>query len=157
MAGLLPERSIAEQLAGYTTLVLGGHAYHVPVLARRPSRAWKALFDERIGTALASFDKLDSPAAILAALNSADDAPYELVRAYDESSAIPPDDELEGDTDGEWMAALLVVYRAAHPTLDLVLGAIRAAGPEPTTTPGPEHSNGRRRPTAGGRATSKTS
>jgi hypothetical protein len=154
---LLPERPLEEQVAGYVSVHLGGRRYMLPTLSRRLNRAWKERLTLRVNALLSNVQGQSDAGAIMAALADASDTVVELVREYDHTGVIPPDedDALEHDTDQEWLAALLQCGAAAYPFVGLALQAQRQA-PEPTSlspTPGPEPTNGRQPSTAGARAT----
>jgi hypothetical protein len=135
LESLLPRRDLEQQLAGIVVVELGGHRYRVPTLSRRENRAWKEQLNDRLSAVLGGLSASDEPSVIFSALASADDAVVDLVRAYDASHVIPPDDELANDTDAEWLRALLAMAAAAYPFVGLALEAMR---PNPSRTASPE-------------------
>ena len=159
---LLPDRPLEEQLAGTVTLELGGHRYVLPTLTRRQNRAWKERLTGELGGLFGSVQGSNDGGAIMAVLATAGDLVVELVRAYDVTGVIPPDDspELERDTDQEWLRALLACGAAAYPFVGLALEAQRQAGVEPPSLPTPtgaEPTNGQQPSMAGAHGTSSTS
>jgi hypothetical protein len=155
---LLPSRPLEEQLAGEVSVRIGGQRYVLPTLSRRRNRAWKEQLNGSLGLVLSTVQGTNDPGAIMATLAAASDTVVELVRAYDHTGVIPPDDapELEEDTDEEWLAALLTCGAAAYPFVKLALQAQRQV-PQPEPSPampnGHAPTNGQQPNTAGARVT----
>lgn len=133
---LLPDRPLSEQMAGEVRVRIGGREYLLPTLTRRQNRRWKDQLNDRLGGAFAGLKTLDDPGAVMQALDGVGDLVPELVREYDQTGVIPPDDDpaLERDTDREWLQALLACAAAAYPFVGLALEAQRQ---QPTVAPQP--------------------
>lgn len=153
---MLPARPMEDQLAGLVPVRVDGRTYRLPVLPRKRNRVWKEELSQELGTLFEQMDS-DDPGLLMASLAAADEKVVKLVRAYDYTNLIPPDDEMEADTDAEWLAALLSIVAAAHPFVGLVLsGRDQTPTPSPIPANGVEHTSSPQPPTGGRRGSSKT-
>lgn len=123
----LPSRSAADILSGRITIVLGGLPYVIAVLPRRASREWLARLDERFAAVTQALDDAaDDAPKILALLTAHTDYMIEMLRAYDVADILPDDEFIETyATDGEILAGMVEVWRAANPLA--AIGAEAAA------------------------------
>jgi len=124
----LPVRSAADILSGLITIVLGGIPYVISVLPRRASKEWLARLDARFDAVTKALDQAENDVPqILALLTAHTDYMIEMLRAYDVEGVLPDDDFIETyATDGEILAAMVEVWRAANPLA--AIGAEAAAG-----------------------------
>jgi hypothetical protein len=118
---LLPKRSPEDRRAEIVRVLFGRaldqREIEIPVLATQPNRRWRALFSERLA-AVFDTEAPDgaSPQGLTDLLMRMTDMQLELLRAYDDSGALPGGDWLEHNaTDTQILDAFLGVTAAAHP------------------------------------------
>lgn len=143
----LPARSIEEQLAGQVPVRLDGRTFVLPVLSRRENRVWKASMNAKLEGLFQSMTDESTAGQVMETLMTGDEAIVALVREYDRDNLIPPDEELERDTEAEWLSAFLLCVAASHPFVGLVLSGeptpetarsqTPTNGHEPTSSPRP--------------------
>jgi hypothetical protein len=123
----LPVRSVADILSGRIQIVLGGIPYIIHVLPRRASREWIAKLDQRFADVTMALDKAGNDAPkILALLTAHTDYMVQMLREYDVEGVLPNDEFIETyATDGEILAGMVEVWRAANPLA--AIGAEAAA------------------------------
>ena len=123
----LPARSAADILSGRITIVLGGVPYVINVLPRRASKEWLAQLDGSFVNLANALDaSADNVPQILSFLTSQTDFMLSMLRAYDVDNRLPDDEYVEQyATDGEILAAMVEVWRAANPLA--AIGAEAAA------------------------------
>jgi hypothetical protein len=123
----LPVRSVADILSGRIQIVLGGIPYIIHVLPRRASREWIAKLDQRFADVTMALDKAENDAPkILALLTAHTDYMIQMLREYDVEGVLPNDEFIETyATDGEILAGMVEVWRAANPLA--AIGAEAAA------------------------------
>jgi hypothetical protein len=123
----LPTRSAADILSGLITIVLGGLPYVIQVLPRRASREWLARLDDRFAAVTQALDSAENDVPkILALLTAHTDYMVEMLREYDVNDVLPDNEFIETyATDGEILAAMVEVWRAANPLA--AIGAEAAA------------------------------
>lgn len=138
----LPTRSSADILSGRINIVLGGLPYTLPVLPRRASREWIEHVDETFASltgALAAAG--DDTPKILQLLSGQTEGLLSMLRAYDVNGVLPDDEYIdEWATDGEILAAVVEVWRAANPLVATIVDAAADATtdgttPEPPSSP----------------------
>lgn len=123
----LPVRSVADILSGRIQIVLGGVPYIIHVLPRRASREWITKLDQRFAEVTSALDQAENDAPrILALLTAHTDYMIQMLREYDIEGVLPDDEFIETyATDGEILAAMVEVWRAANPLA--AIGAEAAA------------------------------
>lgn len=123
----LPVRSVADILSGRIQIVLGGIPYIMQVLPRRASREWIAKLDQRFAEVTMALDRAENDAPkILALLTAHTDYMIQMLREYDVEGVLPNDEFIETyATDGEILAGMVEVWRAANPLA--AIGAEAAA------------------------------
>lgn len=123
----LPTRSAADILNGRITIVLAGIPYVIGVLPRRASREWAMALDAKFAEVTRALEgAADDAPLILQILTGHTDYMIEMLRAYDVENILPDDEFVETyATDGEILAAMVEVWRAANPLA--AIGAEAAA------------------------------
>jgi hypothetical protein len=126
----VPTRTAEDILAGRVRIQLGITTFVLPVLPRGPSRRWLESLDQRfINLGVALSRAKEDPTVIIETLTTETDALYELLLSYDQTSVLPPRDELEEfATDAQILHAVLEVWRAAHPLVATVAAESRTSG-----------------------------
>lgn len=136
----LPVRSVADILSGRIQIVLGGIPYIIPVLPKRASREWLARLDERFAAVATALDgAADDAPRILQLLAAHTDYMVEMLHEYDVEKVLPDDEFIDTyATDGEVLAAMVEVWRAANPLA--AIGAEAAAETMASTSSEPLNS-----------------
>lgn len=174
-AGLLPERQVADQLAGEVRVVLGGREYVLPVLPIYYNRRWKDAMEVNLqGMLLAIEEAGDDLGAVIAAFATATPQMLDSLYAYDRAGEEEPEGPVHPPvlpersalerraTESEVLMATLEVWSAANPFVALAHSAMRAQERElePQETPAsasPTPTSSRRPSTAGSRGRSSAS
>ena len=124
LSSILPPRSVEDILAERVRLVIDGQTYDLPALVIADNEAWKARLDAEITALLARAQGEDDPGEVLNAL-AADATPFEdLLYAYDKGGILPEREVLRSSlTEFGLLCAVLEVWRAANPLVDIGIGA----------------------------------
>lgn len=138
-------------------LVIGGEVYDLPALSIEDNAAWKARLDADLAGVLDAVDGAgDDLTAILTALTGNDDALLDLLRSYDRTGVLPDDATIRASlTPMGLVRAVLEVWRAANPLVDIGIAGMAMSEVMPTASPAPTSSS--RRSTGGRRARSVAS
>lgn len=98
----------------------------IPVLATRPNREWKAQFSAAFGGIVDQLAKNADGSALLGLVAGMTDEQLRLLRAYDRSGALPPDEWIDDNaTDAQILSAFLGVTAAAFPLADTLIQLVR--------------------------------
>lgn len=147
LARLIPARRSAEDIfAGRIRLVLDGESFDLPVRSRKANREWLAALDESFDALLESLESLDDETEVLSLLFGAGDQFLEALVGYDVEGILGSAQEIDARaTDLEIIAAVMEVWRAAHPLAAIALGL----APGAPSTPSEASMPSLRAPTAG--------
>lgn len=156
LAGLIPAKRSAEDIfAGRVRVTLGSpepRVYTMPVLSRRANRSWLEDLNAATAGALDDLGTLTDATEILLLLSAKSDAFLDALVSYDQTHALPSREAIDASaSDIQIVAAIVEVWLAANPPFVAVALGLAEATPSPASSPTAPA------PTAGGRASSRTS
>lgn len=124
LGSLLPTRTVGDILAGRVRLRVGVDVIDLPVLPIARNEAWKERLDATMAGLLERATDDADPGQVLDAL-AADTGPFlDLLYAYDRDGVLPDREVIrETWTELDLLLAVLEVWRAANPLVDVGLGA----------------------------------
>ena len=150
LTDLLPARSVEDILAERVRLSVGGQEYILPSLNLDDTEAWLAAINAEVAGLLASADGDADLGPLLSELQARQGRMVELLVSYDKTGVLPPVEELrKGLTPMGLIRAVLEVWRAANPLVDIALTGLSTSGlatiasPTPTSSR-PRNGTGRR-------------
>lgn len=163
---LLPERSAQDILAAEVHVTFGRKPevrYTLPVLSIAENREWKANLEGGLVALLSTIDEMDDMGGIMAAFTTVSPQLLQAIIEYDVDAVLPPLAVLERQaSDPQVLRAVLAIWSAANPFAQVAVAAMQQAPDQlvPATAAPPASTsstptNGRRRSTAGRRATSR--
>ena len=138
-------------------LVIGGEVYDLPALVIEDNERWKASLESELTGLLSALDDAGNDlSAIVGALTGEPDRLLRLLTSYDASGVLPDEATLRTNlTPMGLLRAVLEVWRAANPLVDIGLAGV--AMTEVPTSASPKPTSTRRRNGAGRRARSAAS
>lgn len=159
LTSILPPRSIEDILLERVRLRVGDDTYELPALVIEENERWKeSLEGDLTGMLAALADAGDDIGAIVSALTGEPDRLLGLLRSYDVTGVLPDDETLRAKmTPLGLFRAVLEVWRAANPLVDIGLVGMTLATAEQETSGSPKPTSTPRRNGAGRRAKSGAS
>ena len=153
---LLPARSIEDILAERVRLTIGGEAYNLPALNVEDTEAWLGELEGDLRGLLSLVeDAGDDAGKVFAELSAKPARLIDFLIAYDKMGALPDRDGLRrGLTPIGLVKAVLEVWRAANPLVDIALAGLTMSDPISASRP---RTSSPRRNGAGRRAASAAS
>jgi hypothetical protein len=147
---LLPARSVEDILAERVRLAVGGREFILPSLNLDDTDDWLNQINGEVAGLLASVNDDADLGSLLVQLQARQDGLLDLLIAYDKTNVLPERDQLrKGLTPLGHIKAVLEVWRAANPLVDIALSGLSTSGlatiasPKPTSSP-PRNGTGRR-------------
>jgi hypothetical protein len=139
LTSILPPRSIEDILFERVRLVIGGEVYDLPALVIEDNERWKAQLETDLTGLLSSLDEAgDDITAIVAALTGEPDRLINLLTSYDTTGVLPDVETLRKKmTPVGLFRAVLEVWRAANPLVDIGLAGFAMTGAPPSEPPTP--------------------
>jgi len=159
LTSLLPARSIEDILLERVRLVIGGQVYDLPALVIDDNERWKESLQTELTTLLNALDNADNDvSAIVSALTGEPDKLLGLLRSYDKTGVLPDDATMRANlTPIQLFRAVLEVWRAANPLVDIGMLGVAMTTVIPSTSESPAPMSSPRRNGAGRRGKSAVS
>ncbi len=157
LSSLLPPRSMEDILFERVRLVIGGEVYDLPALVIEKNEAWKASLEADLAGMLEALDEAGNDVmGIVTALTGEPGRLIGLLRSYDVTGVLPDDETIRASvTPMGLFRAVLEVWRAANPLVDIGLAGMSMTALQPSAPPMP--TNASRPSTAGRRVRSAVS
>ncbi len=133
LAGLMPERTAADIMRQRVLVRLGDHAYDLPVLKIAAARRWEEALGNGLVSVLRAVDDMGDDVTLegmysqlLAAFAGVPDELLTALLDYDTTGLLPSRELVEEQaTEVDVMVAVLSVWRAGHPFVDLAQALLR--------------------------------
>jgi hypothetical protein len=157
LSSLLPPRSMEDILFERVRLIIGGEVYDLPALVIEKNEAWKASLETDLAGMLEALDEAGNDVmGIVTALTGEPARLIGLLRSYDVTGVLPDDETIRASvTPMGLFRAVLEVWRAANPLVDIGLAGMSMTALPPSVPPTPTSAS--RPSTAGRRARSAVS